>query len=36
MEFVTAHPDAKVEFHYGLKKGRTSAVHTGSRLNMEW
>jgi hypothetical protein len=32
MEFVTAHPDAKVEFHYGPKKGRTSAVHTGSRL----
>jgi hypothetical protein len=25
MEFVTAHPDAKVEFYYGPEKGRTSA-----------
>jgi hypothetical protein len=25
VEFVTAHPDAKVEFYYGPEKGRTSA-----------
>ncbi len=25
MEFVTAHPDAKVDFYYGPEKGRTSA-----------
>jgi hypothetical protein len=25
MEFVTAHPDTKVEFYYGPEKGRTSA-----------
>jgi hypothetical protein len=24
MEFVTAHPDCKVDFHYGPEKGRTS------------